>query len=600
MKPLLGLIAWFMVAGVPFAQTDAKRLLMDLRVVDEAGKPVANAEACLLRRESVGGWLLREPLTEPAWVRTDARGRAFLYLSKRAAKLPEIQDGQKDSSVASVELLLSAPGFPPFRERIAGFKQGMSYVARLKRGRPFVIALRNRTGKPLPADIEIAVLAGDTVSNLFEFSEVDLPASEEWFPRLLTKRIHTQFGAQRLAPGRYRINVPASWSKPLLVVVHRPGFLRGFIARIAPEAIARGRAEVVLPKPSTVKAVVNLSRARLPQCPYKSFQVALTLMGDIGGREGRFGMTFFSKKLSPALTQFLVTLDDLPPGEFLLELAGVQANPIGNPMYQDRHALRLQPGSLHKVNLAYVPADLQQYQGELEVTLRITRADGSPAGGKPFTVRVYDKRHGHLKFAEGTLDSAGSVVLKGLREKISYDVYVEDDQDRIGYLYLEPGEKTRAVDLRIPPRAGDSAPDVPLIDIETGKQIRLSDLRGKWVYIDFWATWCGPCRGAMEMLKREAPHVQQEYGDRVLLITLSIDDTASEARKYLQEEGLLGVCRHFWAGEGGWHSVSASAFGILGIPASVLIDPEGKVAWRGDPREGLLQILHSRVPEPTR
>lgn len=108
----------------------------------------------------------------------------------------------------------------------------------------------------------------------------------------------------------------------------------------------------------------------------------------------------------------------------------------------------------------------------------------------------------------------------------------------------------------------------------TGKQISLSALRGKVVLLDYWATWCGPCRGATPMLQR----LHQKYGKRGLrVIGLSVDEPATvpQVRPFMRHFGVTYAVstapdRHIRA---------ARAYRVRGIPSQYLIDKKGVVRW---------------------
>jgi len=108
-----------------------------------------------------------------------------------------------------------------------------------------------------------------------------------------------------------------------------------------------------------------------------------------------------------------------------------------------------------------------------------------------------------------------------------------------------------------------------LKDVE-GKDVSLESFKGKVVLIDFWATWCGPC-------KVEIPHFiefQQKYGDKGLqIVGISVDDPVDKLAPYVKEMGM-----NYPVLQGLGHDEVQDAFGpILGIPVSVMISRDGKV-----------------------
>jgi peroxiredoxin len=118
---------------------------------------------------------------------------------------------------------------------------------------------------------------------------------------------------------------------------------------------------------------------------------------------------------------------------------------------------------------------------------------------------------------------------------------------------------------------GNVAPAFEATDID-GNPIRLAGLRGKVVLIDFWATWCGPCRGEFPHLRR----VHEKFaGERFVVLSISLDEDCDEARKMIEKEKLawVHVC------EGQWHgSRIAELYNVMGIPSTWLVGPDGRIA----------------------
>lgn len=118
---------------------------------------------------------------------------------------------------------------------------------------------------------------------------------------------------------------------------------------------------------------------------------------------------------------------------------------------------------------------------------------------------------------------------------------------------------------------GKPAPDFELNNLN-GEPVKLSSLRGKYVLIDFWASWCGPCRKEIPNLKR----VYAEFKDRGLqLVGVSIDENADRWRKAVKEENL----DYLQLADPGM--TTGKLYDYSGIPFIVLISPDGIILEKG-------------------
>jgi peroxiredoxin len=125
---------------------------------------------------------------------------------------------------------------------------------------------------------------------------------------------------------------------------------------------------------------------------------------------------------------------------------------------------------------------------------------------------------------------------------------------------------------------GKPAPEIALNDLQ-GKQVKLSSFRGKYVLVDFWASWCGPCR-------RENPNVVEAYNHfrdkNFTILGVSLDSKKENWEKAIADDGLAWT--HI-SDLKQWESEVVPLYRITGIPFNVLVDPEGKVIaenLRGD------------------
>lgn len=117
---------------------------------------------------------------------------------------------------------------------------------------------------------------------------------------------------------------------------------------------------------------------------------------------------------------------------------------------------------------------------------------------------------------------------------------------------------------------GRKAPEFTAKTVD-GKEFKLSDQRGRFVLIDFWATWCAPCVAELPTVKK----VYEEFGaSGFTVVSISFDRNAETAAKYMREKEMPWT--QIWA-ENGANGPLAQLYGVSGIPATFLIDPDGNI-----------------------
>lgn len=160
--------------------------------------------------------------------------------------------------------------------------------------------------------------------------------------------------------------------------------------------------------------------------------------------------------------------------------------------------------------------------------------------------------------------------------------------DEVNKIYngLDPVVRNSAVGKRarknfdaiVKNSVGQIAPDFIQNDVD-GKPIKLSSYRGKYVLVDFWASWCAPCRA-------ENPNLVKTFsryaGKGFDILGVSLDNKEENWKKAIAEDGLS------WKQVSdlkGWQNAVSQLYGVRGVPASYLIDPQGFIVakdLRGD------------------
>ena len=137
-------------------------------------------------------------------------------------------------------------------------------------------------------------------------------------------------------------------------------------------------------------------------------------------------------------------------------------------------------------------------------------------------------------------------------------------------------------------KPGQPAPDFTLDDLQ-GQSVSLSDFRGQAVFLDFWASWCGPCIGAVPFLEKIK---QQTRDQKVAFLNISLDP-ADEWRQAVAEHDLTDIHVH---APGGWQAAVAQLYQVRGIPSYFLIGPDGRMDGRVDHIFDVEEVV-SRIEE---
>lgn len=178
-----------------------------------------------------------------------------------------------------------------------------------------------------------------------------------------------------------------------------------------------------------------------------------------------------------------------------------------------------------------------------------------------------------LKFAEKNKDNLAGFYAIGTIDQVRFEPQLIKYAEEIKSKY--PNNKAvqsfvgRMESLKSV-AVGRTAPDFEL-STPDGKKVKLSDFRGKYVLLDFWASWCGPCR-------KENPNIVEQYNNfkekNFTILGVSLDDNKDAWLKAIKDDKLT------WTHVSElkrWESEVASLYKVDGIPASFILDPEGKI-----------------------
>lgn len=182
-------------------------------------------------------------------------------------------------------------------------------------------------------------------------------------------------------------------------------------------------------------------------------------------------------------------------------------------------------------------------------------------------------------YAMGTLDQ-----VKYEQELIGYAEKIKDKFPKNASVsqFLKRMEAVKPVSI------GQTAPAFEMSSPE-GKVVRLADFKGKYVLVDFWASWCGPCR-------QENPNIVRVYNQfknkNFSILGVSLDDDKADWLKAIKDDGLT------WTHVSElkrWDSPIVNLYKIEGIPASFLLDPQGKIIAKNLRGDALYNFLSNNL-----
>lgn len=598
MRTLMTLLGTVVFGGLVHAQSALEipdEPLARIQVVDDQGQPIRTAKVHV----SASMNDTRYMATAPAWQAVNARGVCVAEGDETLRlRLREVLEGRLP---VELQAMIAAPGYVPLYLECAA-KPRETMTATLAPARSFELRLLTADGEPVNLQMGEDLYQEHCSSPLLIGSVDGKPVcavgeqQSEQSRFMGAPPLCLNFGIYPLGDGRYRVDVPQAFTGALMLMVHSPEVIRYYLRTLEPDEWQSGTVEVRLPKPGVVMVKFDLSAWHTAYKDISKLSLSIVPRGDVkpslifysdAFRGRRFsGRLFVERNVAPGPYQVSLYLWD----EDLYQIKDSYQTILYAPW-----------GGFVRHSEAPKPFDIADYRGKRQVRVQIQRAGGKSVAGARYRVEL-TRGYGQARtLQEGTLDKNGALVLRNLYENpadtepsnaIGYRIFVNGKFAR--YFALTQGDGIRDLQITLAPQPGDPAINFTATDLRTGKPVELRTLRGKWVYLEFWATWCGPCQTAMEELKAFVEKQPDSWRKQVVVLTVSVDQDKEVVLPHLQKRGWDKFALHAWD-EG---QRAAQQYGVEGIPTAFLIDPQGKVVWAGNPltrqQESLLRQIGNK------
>jgi thiol-disulfide isomerase/thioredoxin len=547
-----------------------------VQVVNEKNEPISHFQAMLYAgKDTIFGWI---------------EGK------QGSVSLPSLKNDP-----ATIHLLVRSDNFAPAVVSYQGDE-----ILKLKRGDATITLTQGEKVELhflLPPEIEMPEAIAPEV--YYDFYKEKIYASRRSKEKPLAEQPDFKlFDVRRTTQGKFELMLPRGASA-FYVALRARGFrLSCDNGPFAFADVKNGVLDIPIPGPAGINIHFDPGPAA-GKLPFQS--VSCEVLWKIPGQGDAMQMIVEKKS---ATTSVDLSVTDLRPGDYIISIRTKPASDVQivpnstmdadprsgiNPgSFYDRKAISLKRGQFETLDFHYVPFDAEASRGNRTAKLRIEKPDGTPAAGGKIKVGYYDGHYGSLPVFSGEIPASGEIEIANLTDrKLSlagwnrgpYSVRV--DERTLGNFQFAEKDAVEKFFFRLPCKEGDIAPDVELYDVAAGKTIKLSDLRGKVVLLEFWATWCGPCQPAMEKLDAMALENLDDWKDRARVVPVSIDETVEILTKHVEERGWKHL-NHYWSGENsqkGFESSAMRAFVGNGVPESILIGVDGRLLWRGHPMD---------------
>ncbi len=549
---------------------DPKKPRLELHAHDESGAPVKDFEAQLFAPQNAS------------------------YQAAMGTDGVAIMAGNEVTRWKHGDLIVSAAGFASTIEEMGPIEGLRKVDVTLKRGKKIRLRVRDSSGKPISPDVMPVPLVylpryrGDAWS---------AGSIKDTTMRERTVAAINFLNVRREAGGDFTFNVQTDQATRIYFGFSHPDVLLYFeTAPVTASELAGGIWDVVIPQPATLAISIKPPQGADGKPLYAAAYYSL-VPNKPGFENAAPGLE--SGELKEPDWQ--ATLPRLAPGAYGVYIQTTPRDAATRPpsldahpgVFHDRRKIEVKAGERTAVAFEPAPLNADAWRGTRAATVLITPASDRPLGGEPYRVSYTLLQYGRLPIVEGKLDAEGRIALENItasgKEPVAAQFFdgeysVEVAGEYVGKFAVKDGPERQTFSFRMAPRPGDLTPADLGQDLETGRPVRSDELRGRVVFLEFWATWCGPCQEPMTRLVELGNRRGDSWRDDVALVAVGIDKDREDLRRRVLQNGATTV-RQLWSPDNEAEKAGSAygSFKISGVPTSFLIGRDGRIVWRGHP-----------------
>ncbi|WP_430450872.1 TlpA family protein disulfide reductase [Rhodopirellula europaea] len=509
----------------------------------------------------------------------------------------------KANLIASADVFVRAPGYATTSQSLELVEGITRSRLVLHEGRVVTLKLQDASERAIPKDLRPVLLPAQyREDGLYDWQMKETSRSRDY-------QQSNWYRLQWMMPGSYQLRVTDE-TPDLFLNIDDHDFLRAFESGSIPvSAVKDAPIVVTLPKTASLKTGLVYPEAIIPtELPIASMRVSLS-RPDSKGSSHLFPMS--SEELTEPTAEYSIA--HLAPGELYLSISTISSNhvPYGKPdpgSFRTGGKIQIEPGERKELIYPYKQFSQRPFKGDKQVTIHVVDGNGLPVDGKPFEVQFSDRNFGSFQVKKGEIVK-GQIKLIDLKatdelefpERFTLIV----NQRRIGRFAVGGAAIPPQIErFQLPPDVGDQAVTLSVSDLETGSPVTVK-FDNRITLLEFWATWCGPCQRPMDELNQIARDKSWKSGERVQLISISIDESSELVQKHLQGKNWLATRNLIDQQKGdsdqnsvSYKGVTARRYCISGVPTAVLIDSSGTIVYRGHPSElNLVDMIEQLLVE---